>query len=109
MEWGDLPCSRVYPENTGFRWWYGTGGFVCPMHDTFSCPLFEQTETPGTITAERLSTWMHFVTMDNPPNIQVIPRKLGYIRIFFREWCYIQTIRHGEVKRTLKKMAYTPL
>jgi hypothetical protein len=71
---------EVFRVPNGFR--YGDMELVdvhvlCMTHYLPRC--VKRTETPGTKTAEWFATWMYFLTIDNPPNLQIMSRKLEYI------------------------------
>jgi hypothetical protein len=47
----------------------------------------------------------------SPPNLQVLPRKFEYVRVFLREWCYmsIPPPQPDEIHRAINRKVYITL
>jgi hypothetical protein len=65
-----------------------------------SYPSFETNGHSKHHTVKRLTTRKHFLTI----YLTSRTTKSEYIRVFFREWCYILQARHLDDKLLLKKV-----
>ena len=66
----------------------------------------EQGGQEGTLTAAWLQRWDLRDPTGNPPHIDRIPRTFEYLRIYAREWAYLEPRKPGETCRTFKRRAY---
>jgi hypothetical protein len=75
------------------------------MYDACSYPSFEANGHSKYHTAKRLAKRMHFLTT----GLSSHTAKSEYIRVFFREWCYILQIRQLDDNLLLKKVVQTSM
>ena len=62
----------------------------------FLIKMRDQGEKEGTLTAAWLHRWDLREPKANPPHIEKIPRKFEYLRIYAREWAYLEPRKPGE-------------
>ena len=75
----------------------------------FLIKMRDQGEKEGTLTAAWLQRWDLREPTGNPPHIDRIPRKFEYLRIYAREWTYLEPRKPGETLRTFKRRVYGTL
>jgi len=63
----------------------------------------------GTLAAAWLQRWNLRKPQGNPPNIDRIPRKFEYLRIYALEWAYLEPRKPEETLRTFKRRVYGTL
>jgi hypothetical protein len=78
------------------------------------CALFltkmrDQGAKEGTLTVAWLQRWDLREPQGNPPNIERIPRKFDYLRIYALEWAYLEPRKPEETLRNFKRRMYGTL
>jgi hypothetical protein len=102
-----LPVSTLHlqPQEGGV----GLTDIEVQSQTLFLVRCWRQYKNVGSITADCFEVWADLAETTNPPNLQVIPRKFEYMRLFLGEWTYMLEPQPEENPRTFKRRVYSTL
>ena len=75
----------------------------------FLTKMRDQGAKEGTLTAAWLQRWDLREPQGNSPNVDRIPRRFEYLRIYVLEWAYLEPRKSEEKLRTFKRRVYGTL